>query len=76
MSEEFIKIEVHDQETQRLFAELYKNMDDMSPVMKIIGEIIKTSVKKNFEVSGRYSEIGSWKGGTKSWQPLRFQSLF
>ena len=48
----------------------------MKPAFQVIGEIIRTSVVRNFEVGGRYSAPGSWRGGPKSWQPLSIAALF
>lgn len=71
-----IQIEIDDSGVQALLGKLQQRIGDMTPAMQVIGEIVKTSVKKNFEVGGRYSEPGSWKGGTQRWQPLSLATLF
>jgi phage gpG-like protein len=35
---------------------------------KQAGEIVKQSMHKNFEVGGRYSRVGSVKGGSRKWR--------
>lgn len=70
-----IDVKVDDRELMGLFKRIGKKVSDMSPLMRSIGEIVKTSVVRNFEVGGRYSEPGSWKGGSKKWQPLSAATL-
>ncbi|QPJ63713.1 MAG: phage virion morphogenesis protein [Candidatus Nitronauta litoralis] len=43
--------------------------------MQEFGEIGLASITKNFEVGGRYSEAGSWRGGDKKWKPLSIVTL-
>lgn len=76
MEKPFFQIEVDDSGLRTLLNRLQDQMSDMTPVMQIIGEIAKTSIKKNFEEGGRYSEAGSWKGGSQRWQPLSISTLF
>lgn len=70
------QIEVDDSELIKLLDELKQRTSDLKPVLQVIGELMKTSVKRNFEVGGRYSEPGSWRGGTRSWDPLSLATLF
>ncbi len=48
-----IKIEVDDRKLKSLFQGVVARMDNLTPAMKIIGEIVRTSVVRNFEKSGR-----------------------
>ena len=43
---------------------LQKRVDNAGPAFAAIAQVMASSVEKNFEVQGRYSEAGSWKGGT------------
>jgi len=70
-----IKVQIDDKELQTFFHELTKKMGDLTPAFKIVGQIIQKSVWKNFDVGGRYSEVGSWRGGSKKWLPLAFATL-
>lgn len=70
-----IDIKIDDTEVNGLFEKLTQRSSDLTPVTRVIGEIIKTSVIKNFEVGGRYSEPNSWRGGTQKWQPLSAATL-
>lgn len=64
------EIQVTDTELNRQLALLSERTGNLRPVFSVIGEILKTSIVKNFEVGGRYSAPGSWRGGTNRWQPL------
>lgn len=70
-----IDIKIDDTEVNGLFEKLTQRSSDLTPVTRVIGEIIKTSVIKNFEVGGRYSEPNSWRGGSNRWQPLSAATL-
>jgi phage gpG-like protein len=48
-----VDVKVEDQEAKSLFRRLKSRMQDMTPVMKTVGEIITSSVIRNFEVGGR-----------------------
>lgn len=65
-----IKIEVDDKGMQKMLRELSERMEDLTPVMRRIGELLVSSVQENFNREGRYSEPGSWRGGPKRWQEL------
>ncbi len=56
-----IEITVDDKEMKALFKRLSARASDMTPVMQIIGETIRSSVIKNFEVGGR----PRWKPSAK-----------
>lgn len=68
-------LEINDAATLEMLGVLQWRMRNLRPVMSVIGEIVKTSIKRNFEVGGRYSEPGSWKGGSQTWQPLSLVTL-
>lgn len=48
-----ITIRVDDSEVKNLLKNLQAKMRDLTPVMKIVGQTIRTSVIKNFEQGGR-----------------------
>lgn len=48
-----IQIKVDDKELKSLFQGVVARMDNLTPALKIIGEIVRTSVVRNFEKSGR-----------------------
>ena len=43
--------------------------------LNAIGEVLLTSIAKNFEDGGRYSTPGSVRGGTNRWHPLAASTL-
>ncbi|TAN59650.1 phage virion morphogenesis protein [bacterium] len=73
---EHMDIKIDDAGVSRIMERLHAKMRDMTPAMREVGEIVKTSVIKNFEEGGRYSEPGSWKGGSNRWKPLSLATLF
>jgi phage gpG-like protein len=50
--------------------ELEHRARDLTPVMAALAEGLRTSVVRNFEVGGRYSLVGSLRGGDRSWKPV------
>ncbi|MBE7546978.1 MAG: hypothetical protein HS127_07550 [Planctomycetia bacterium] len=70
------QIKVDDSGVVKLLGELKQRTSNLNPTMQVIGELVKTSVKRNFEVGGRYSMEGSWAGGSKTWLPLSAATLF
>lgn len=66
---------VEDHEVKDLFRKLAGRVDDLGPAMNEIGAIVHASVVKNFEVGGRYGQVGDWRGGTRRWEPLQRQTL-
>lgn len=65
-----IQIEVKDKEVRELIAKLKAKMQDLTPVMRRIGEVIIFSVQQNFETGGRYLSKNSWQGGSRKWDEL------
>jgi len=55
-----IKVEIEDQGVKALLAGLQERCENPTPAMKEIGEIVRSSIIKNFEQSGRPNK----------WQPL------
>jgi len=55
-----IKVDIDDREVEELLSRLRERVEDLTPVMKIIGETVRTSVVRNFEKGGR----------PDAWQPL------
>jgi phage virion morphogenesis protein len=48
-----INVKIDDQQVRQMLERLQQRMGDLSPVMRVIGEIVRTSVVKNFESGGR-----------------------
>ena len=48
-----LDVELKDQAVMRLLEKVRNRLGHMLPAMKIIGEIVRTSVVRNFEVGGR-----------------------
>lgn len=48
-----VSVGLEDKEVKELFQNLKKKLGNLTPVMKSVGETIRTSVVKNFEVGGR-----------------------
>ena len=53
MDNGFIRVEIKDEGVRKMFAELRAAATNMTPLMKVIGEIIRSSVIRNFETGGR-----------------------
>jgi phage gpG-like protein len=53
-----LEIDVKTEGARSALAEAAARMADMTPVFKVVGELLKTSVERNFEVGGR----PRWKG--------------
>jgi phage gpG-like protein len=47
---------------------LQERSNDTSPAFARIVQVMASSVEKNFEVEGRYSDPGSWYGGSTKWE--------
>lgn len=60
-----IEIKVDTSEVERLFSEIQSRCLDLTPVMRVIGETIRTSVMTNFEQGGR----------PQAWKPLSEATL-
>ena len=54
-----ITIKYDDSEVQAMFARIQRRLGDLKPAMKVIGQIVRTSVVRNFE-----------QGGRPRWKPL------
>ena len=62
MSGAAIKVTIDDREAKELLGRIQKNLGDLTPPMKIIGSIARTSIIRNFEKSGRPKK---WKKHSK-----------
>lgn len=56
-----MKVKVIKDEVGRTLSDLFNRMGDLSPAMKNSGEILLTSIRKNFETGGR----------PQKWPPLK-----
>ncbi len=70
-----LKVEIDDTGIKKLL-EIGRRTGKLLPAFKKMGETVRTSVIKNFEVGGRYSEPGSAKGGNEKWKELSVASLY
>lgn len=68
MSGAAIEVTVDDREVADLLERIQKNLGDLTPAMKIIGAIGRTSVIRNFEKSGRPKK---WKKHSKTTEKRR-----
>jgi len=48
-----IEAKIDDKEVRKLFSQLERRMGNLLPVMKTIGDVVRTSAVRNFEVGGR-----------------------
>lgn len=71
-----IDLRVDDAETLALFRRLQAKVSDLTEPMDEVGALVHASVIRNFEVGGRYSTPGSWRGGPNAWQRLKLHTLF
>ena len=55
-----IDIKIEDKEVKELLSRIQTKAKNLRPVMSIIGEIVQTSIQRNFEAGGR----------PKKWKPL------
>ena len=53
MSGVTINIRYDDKEVQAMFARIQRRLGDLTPATKVISQIVRTSVVRNFEVGGR-----------------------
>jgi len=53
-----------------LLHEIAQRSDDLSRPLSSCGEVMRTSIDRNFEVGGRYSSAGSVRGGSNRWVDL------
>ena len=68
-------IEVDDAAVRRMFAAVQSRAKHLAPFYKGTGIIVRDSVQHNFDVGGRYSAVGSWRGGSNRWKPLSADTL-
>jgi phage virion morphogenesis protein len=61
-----IDVEIKDKKVQRLFTRLQRNVKDLRPAFRAIGEIVRSSVIKNFQEGGR----------PEKWEPARIRSIY
>ena len=60
-----INVEIKDKEIKRLFTRLQRNLSDLTPAFQRIGEIIRSSVIRNFREGGRPDK----------WTPTKVRSM-
>lgn len=60
-----IDVEIKDKEIKRLFTRLQGNLKDLTPAFQRIGEIIRSSVIRNFQAGGRPDK----------WTPTKARSI-
>jgi len=48
-----IDLEMKDREIREVLGRIQRRMDDLAPAMRILGNIVRTSVIRNFEAGGR-----------------------
>jgi phage gpG-like protein len=70
MGDSDLTYKINDTEVNTLFRKLSSNGQDLRPAMATIGEVLMTSIDKNFEAQGRYDKPKSWRGGTNKWREL------
>jgi len=61
-----VNVEIKDKEIKRLFTRLKSNVKDLKPAFREIGEIVRSSVIRNFQVGGRPDR----------WEPTRIRSIY
>lgn len=61
-----IDVEIKDAEAKRLFTRLQRRAKDLRPAFREIGEIVRSSVIKNFQTGGR----------PEKWIPTKIRSIY
>lgn len=61
-----IDVKIKDKEVKRLFTRLKKNVTDLRPAFREVGEIVLSSVIRNFQEGGRPDK----------WEPTRIRSIY
>lgn len=61
-----VNVEIKDKEIKRLFTRLTSNVKDLKPAFGEIGEIVRSSVLRNFQEGGRPDR----------WEPTRIRSTY
>lgn len=72
---EMVRIEVDDAAVRKLFAGVQSRAKNLTPFYKAAGMVVSSSIRHNFDVGGRYSAVGSWRGGGNRWKPLSADSF-
>jgi len=76
MAQEETFFEVDDERVIEDFNSVIRLLRDPRPFLEEAGAVIVSSIQKNFDVGGRYSDVGDWRGGTRRWRPLSVLTLF
>ena len=63
-----ITVKIDDKQVKEMIRRIQKNLGDLTPVMKIIGSTVRTSIIRNFEKSGRPTK---WKKHSKQTEDRR-----
>ncbi|MBI5634867.1 MAG: phage virion morphogenesis protein [Nitrospirae bacterium] len=66
MSGAMIEVKVDDKEVREMLSQLKERTGNLKPAMSIIGQIVRSSIIKNFEAEGR----------PQKWQPLSMATLY
>ena len=65
-----IHVKIDDKTVLDRLQKIASQAGSINQPLKVIGEMMRGSIVRNFEVGGRYSEAGSWRGGNRAWQKL------
>lgn len=65
-----IKIAFDSSEIDRMVRRIIERGGNLTPALDACGEIMLTSVDKNFEAEGRFSTVGDVRGGSTRWKDL------
>ena len=76
MVDKNFEIQVDDQRVRDLLNQLDRKLKDLRPVFEEYGELLVTSIARNFEVGGRYKAAGDWRGGSRKWVPNSVVTIF
>ncbi len=61
-----VDVEIKDSEVKRVFTRLMRNAKNLTPAFREIGEIVRSSVVKNFQAGGR----------PEKWVPTKIRSIY
>ena len=67
-----IKINIDDQKVKIILKGIEARAKNMPKPMRKIANLLENSIKKNFDVGGRYSSSDSIIGGTKRWKEPKY----
>jgi len=65
-----LRTTVDDARLMDALRDLSKAAANPAPALRDIGEMLATSIDRNFEAQGRYHAPDSWRGGGNRWTPL------